>query len=128
MLVLVISHWVFDLVTHRPDLPLTPWGETRYGLGLWHSYAGTIVVEGLLFATCVLLYYRKTRAKDSAGRYGFLGWVLFLVVTYVANFLGPPPPDVNPLAYVALLLWIMPFWAAWADRHREVVPSGPGRG
>jgi hypothetical protein len=25
---LVISHWLLDFVTHRPDLPLTPWGET----------------------------------------------------------------------------------------------------
>lgn len=29
LLVLVISHWVFDLVTHRPDLPLTPNGRTQ---------------------------------------------------------------------------------------------------
>src|SRR5262249_42567765 len=23
---LVVSHWVLDFVTHRPDMPLVPWG------------------------------------------------------------------------------------------------------
>src|ERR1700730_11956079 len=30
---LVVSHWVLDAIVHRPDLPLTPWGSTRVGLG-----------------------------------------------------------------------------------------------
>ena len=29
---LVVSHWVLDYVTHRPDMPLTPWGNDRLGL------------------------------------------------------------------------------------------------
>jgi hypothetical protein len=35
----VVSHWVLDWVTHRPDMPLYP-GGARYGLGLWNSIAG----------------------------------------------------------------------------------------
>jgi membrane-bound metal-dependent hydrolase YbcI (DUF457 family) len=38
----VVSHWVFDAVTHRPDLPLFPGGSTRVGLGLWNSVSGTL--------------------------------------------------------------------------------------
>jgi hypothetical protein len=30
----LVSHWVLDFVTHRPDLPLLPFGSTRLGLGL----------------------------------------------------------------------------------------------
>ena len=33
----VMSHWLLDLVTHRPDLPLYPTGEILVGLGLWNS-------------------------------------------------------------------------------------------
>jgi len=40
---LVVSHWVLDYVTHRPDMPLYP-GGPKVGLGLWRSVAGTIVV------------------------------------------------------------------------------------
>src|SRR5438067_1007509 len=31
---LVISHWVLDLVVHRPDLPLYPGSTQHVGLGL----------------------------------------------------------------------------------------------
>jgi membrane-bound metal-dependent hydrolase YbcI (DUF457 family) len=40
----VVSHWVLDWVTHGPNMPLNP-GGTRYGLGLWNSIAGTMVVS-----------------------------------------------------------------------------------
>src|SRR5512139_3691369 len=39
----VLSHWLLDFLVHRPDLPLLPGGE-RFGLGLWNSLAGTLVV------------------------------------------------------------------------------------
>ena len=32
---LVVSHWVLDYLTHRPDMPLYP-GSAKFGLGLWH--------------------------------------------------------------------------------------------
>jgi hypothetical protein len=36
----VMSHWVLDWITHRPDMPIYPGGQ-RFGLGLWNSVAGT---------------------------------------------------------------------------------------
>ena len=43
------SHWLLDLVVHRPDLPFYPGPSPKVGLGLWHSLPGTLVVElGLL--------------------------------------------------------------------------------
>ena len=41
----VVSHWVLDWITHRPDMPLYPGGGPRFGLGLWNSIAGTMVVK-----------------------------------------------------------------------------------
>src|SRR4029079_10469768 len=32
---LVISHWVLDFITHRPDMPLFPGGGPKLGLSLW---------------------------------------------------------------------------------------------
>jgi MFS superfamily sulfate permease-like transporter len=42
---LVVSHWVLDWITHRPDMPLAPWSDVKLGLGLWSSVAATVVVE-----------------------------------------------------------------------------------
>src|SRR6266498_3662872 len=39
---LVVSHWLLDFVTHRPDMPLYPGGRL-VGLGLWNSEAATVI-------------------------------------------------------------------------------------
>lgn len=64
--VLVVSHWVLDWISHRPDLPLWPGGPVA-GLGLWNTIAGTILVEGALFVAGIELYRRTTRARDRVG-------------------------------------------------------------
>jgi membrane-bound metal-dependent hydrolase YbcI (DUF457 family) len=117
---LVISHWVLDFLTHRPDLPLAPGSETRVGLGLWNSIAATLIVEGLLFAGCVALYVRTTKAIDRTGTYALWGLVAFLVVIYSMNVLGPPPPDTGVIAYAGNASWLFVLWGYWIDRHRAV--------
>src|SRR5690349_9013743 len=52
----VVSHWVLDLITHRPDLPLYPGGAARLGLGLWNSVPATLAVESVMFAAGVWTY------------------------------------------------------------------------
>jgi|SRR5579862_3681718 len=115
----VVSHWVLDWVTHRPDMPLVP-GGSRYGLGLWNSIAGTMVVEIAMFAVGVWLYAGATRAKDRIGRYGFWAYVVFLLVIYFANTFGPPPDNVREIAWagMAAVVILIP-WAWWFDRHRS---------
>ena len=114
----VLSHWLLDFVTHRPDLPLFL-DRMKVGLGLWNFVAGTLVVELAMFATGLLLYLRATRAKDAIGRYAFWALVAFLLALYAAVILGPPPPSVQTLAFMGLVAWLIPLWAWWADRHRE---------
>jgi membrane-bound metal-dependent hydrolase YbcI (DUF457 family) len=115
----VVSHWLLDWVTHRPDMPLYP-GGARYGLGLWNSIAGTMVVEFLLFVVGVWMYAQATRAKDRIGRYGFIAYIALLLVIYVANAFGPPPDSVTEVAWttIAAMVILLP-WAWWFDRHRR---------
>jgi len=117
---LVVSHWVLDFVTHRPDMPLAPGDSTRLGLGLWNSVPATLAVEGALFAACVWFYARSTRALDRTGTWALWSLVAFLAIVYVANALGPPPPSVMAVAWSANLLWLVVFWGYWIDRHRSV--------
>jgi len=118
----VFSHWVLDFVTHRPDLPIIPGSTTYVGLGLWDSVIATVLVEGALFVIGVVLYTRSTVAMDKTGRYAFWGLIGFLPLIWVGNMFGPPPPDVQTLAYAALLLWLLVPWGYWIDRHRQ--PTG----
>jgi len=118
LFVVVLSHWLLDFISHRPDLPLTLTGAERFGLGLWHSRVATLVVEGLLFAACVWVYARFTRPTDRAGRWSLIAFVAFLVVVYVANIFGPPPPSVAAVAWSAQAIWLLVAWGYWIDRHR----------
>ena len=116
----VVSHWVLDFVVHRPDLPLWP-GSAKYGLGLWNAPIAAIGIESAMFALSILIYRDVTRPRDRIGSIVFWLFVVFLAAIYIANASGAPPPNERVLAYTALALWLLPFWAAWFDRHREAV-------
>lgn len=115
----VLSHWILDALTHRPDLPLVPGGETLIGLGLWNSLVGTLVLELVMFAGSVILYTRVTKAANKTGQLAFWSWVVFMVLIYFSNLLGPPPPDEKTLAFVTLGAWLFVPWGYWIDRNRN---------
>jgi hypothetical protein len=115
---LVVSHWVLDYVTHRPDLPLTMHGAGRYGLGLWGSIPGTLAVELTIFAVGLTLYLRETTPRDRVGSIGLWLLVGFLLVVYVASAFGPPPPDGTAVAWSAQAMWLLVAWGYWVDNHR----------
>lgn len=119
---LVLSHWVLDAISHRPDLPLTIRGGARVGLGLWSSVPATVLVEGLLFAIGVGVYARTTRARDRVGAVALWSLVAFLAIVSSANALGPPPPSPMAVAWSAQAMWLIVAWGYWVDRHREARP------
>ena len=116
---LVLSHWILDLVTHRPDLPLFPWSEVKVGLGLWNSIEMTLVVEGLIFLIGAYLYFRVTKTENLSGTIGFWCLLAFLVLVYLLNILGPPPPSTEPIAIVGMSQWLLIAWGYWIDRNRS---------
>jgi hypothetical protein len=124
----VLSHWLLDFASHRPDMPLTLGGRERFGLGLWHSLAATAAVEGTLFGVCVWIYVRATHPLDRIGRWSLIALVIFLVVIYVGNLLGPPPPSTAAVAWTAQAIWLLVLWGYWIDRHREPHPPIAGQG
>jgi membrane-bound metal-dependent hydrolase YbcI (DUF457 family) len=115
----VVSHWVLDWITHRADMPLCP-GGPKFGLGLWNSIAGTMVVEiGMLLAG-VWLYMRATRARDRIGRYAFVVYVALLLFLFVADRFSGPPESMGEIAWTGVIATgVMLVWAGWFDRHRE---------
>ena len=119
----VISHWLLDLIMHRPDLPLYPGGTTRVGLGLWNSLDATILIESVTFFGGMLLYLKSTKAKNKIGRYGFWLLIFLLAFIYVGNIFGPPPPDVKTIALAGHLQWLFVIFGWWVDRNRASVSS-----
>ncbi len=118
---LVVSHWLLDWITHKPDMPLYPGGE-KYGLGLWNNVTATMVVEILMFAAGLALYASTTRAKDAVGRWAFIGLAALLFGFFILDSLDPTaPPSVAAIWISALIATpIVLLWAGWIDRHREL--------
>jgi hypothetical protein len=123
----VLSHWVLDAISHRPDMPLS-FGATRVGLGLWNSVPGTLTVEVLMLVAGVAIYVRTTKSRDRVGRFALAALVATLVVIYAANVFGPPPPSVPAVTWAAQLLWLFVAWAFWVDRHRVYVQGSSADG
>ena len=63
LVLLVVSHWFLDWITHRPDMPLYP-GGPKFGLGLWNSVAATVAIETAMYVAGLWIYIRSTRARD----------------------------------------------------------------
>ncbi len=123
ILLVVVSHWVLDFVTHRADLPLWParlpaGSAYLLGLGLWNSIGGTYLVEGTIFAVALVLYVRATRATDRTGSVAFWLLIAFLTLIWATQPFSPPPPSSSAIAWVGLAMWLIPLWAWWIDRHR----------
>ena len=70
------SHWLLDLVVHRPDMPLLPgnFGNLPYlGFGLWnHPRAAACVELGLVLAGAVMYWRAAIEVSAKAARGGRL--------------------------------------------------------
>lgn len=116
--VVVLSHWFLDLVTHRTDLPLWPGGPLT-GLGLWNSIPGTILVEASLLALGLWMYRGVTTARDRTGTWTLAMLVAVTGLLWVSQPWAPLPGSSNAVAGGALILWVLPPWAVWIERHRS---------
>ena len=113
---LVLSHWFLDLIVHRPDLPLSPFGDAKVGLGLWNHPFAEILIEFSLFFAGVYMYYATRRPRK---KIAFWSLIVFLLLFQLMNFFGPLPPDVSSIAWGANLIWLFVLWAWWIERDKS---------
>jgi membrane-bound metal-dependent hydrolase YbcI (DUF457 family) len=120
----VVSHWVLDWISHKPDMPLAPGTTNLYGLGLWTSLLWTVVVEGGLWLAALVIYLRMTRAKKRAGIFVFLVVVALLTASWISNLTAAAPPAAqSPVSGSLIALGffsVMIAWAYWMNRLRPV--------
>ena len=118
---LVLSHWVLDLFVHIPDLPIFPGYNFKFGLGLWNSLPATLILEGAIFLIGVYLYSKTTKAKNKIGVYSFWSLIIFLILIYISNIIGPPPTSIEAIAVVGNAQWLIILWAYWIDKNRDII-------
>jgi hypothetical protein len=112
----VLSHWVLDLIVHRPDLSL--WGGgPKVGLGLWNLPLVSYVVEIALVTGAATFYVVHRRLARHAGR-AVLGLLAALVLLQTFASFGPTPASVRGLVCSVLAVFIaVPYAAARVERR-----------
>lgn len=116
----VLSHWVLDWIAHRPDMPLAPGTSAVFGLGLYDSRIGMLIVEGGLWLAGIVIYERATRSRGRAGVWALYVVVALLTWLWLGSLNGAPPPvpisTVGKIDVVAI--GVLVGWAYWVDRLR----------
>jgi len=122
----VFSHWLLDLLVHRPDLPLVG-DRLKVGLGLWNYPAAALTVETAILFGGILSYLRATRKETRRSAFAFLLCGAGLVVMQALIFFGPPPGSPAALAGTGLVAYgALARVAAWLERKRApaIEPAG----
>ncbi len=114
----VFSHWVLDLVVHRPDLALCD-SHMKMGFGLWNYKWPEFASEVLLLFIGIYMYMRATRATSGIGKYGFVVFGIAMLAMQASQFYTPPPPSGKVVAISALVAYGMfAMITAWMERQR----------
>lgn len=123
--VAVLSHWVLDLLVHRPDLPLVG-DRMKVGLGLWNSPAIAFGLEALFLFGGLLCYLRTTRSARARGAVGFVVFSAALLGVQAITFFGAPPTSAQAAALTALVAYFaLAGTAAWLESRAKPVPVKP---
>ena len=112
----VLSHWLLDLLVHRPDLPLYD-NTAKVGFGLWNFPAVAFALEAAVLFGGMWLYFGT--AVVSRLRMVVLGVVMLGVQAYV--FFGPPPVSDRAAALTALISYGV--FAAAVARLEPLLPT-----
>lgn len=112
----VFSHWVLDLIVHRPDLALYD-NTFKMGFGLWNHRVLAFILEIALLAGGVFWFVRTSSAK---GRITVYLCVLVLIQV-VGTFIFPPPSSDRAAALTALSLYLILALIAFLVEGRSVL-------
>ncbi|HEX7090018.1 MAG TPA: hypothetical protein VF192_07765 [Longimicrobiales bacterium] len=122
----VFSHWVLDLLVHRPDLPLVG-NRFKMGFGLWNFPAVALALEATVLFGGLLLYLRATRRAAPSGTFASILFGIGLVLIQALIFFGPPPGSPSALAATGLVAYgALAGVAAWLERKRAPAAEPAG--
>jgi hypothetical protein len=108
----VFSHWILDLIVHRPDLALYD-NHFKVGFGLWNYIWPSFLLEMAILWTGMWMF-RRTAAYKAR----LIGLVIGLsLLQCVGTFFLPPPPSDRAEACMPLFFYFaLAATAYWVDR------------
>jgi hypothetical protein len=120
----VFSHWLLDLIVHRPDLELYPDGP-RLGFGLWNMPVPEQAVEIGLLAVAGM-FWAAQRARAGLSAWPAAAFVTLLVAVQIIALLMPQhaSDSIAPMAPTALAVYVaLAIVAIFLDGRKPSIAS-----
>ena len=125
--IVVLSHWLLDLLVHRPDLTIAG-GEDKYGLGLWNTPHIEMPLEIGLVLLAYWFYISRTKGPVIPPLILLGAMLLFQAI----NWFGPQPETAGVGMYLSVflsygILTAMAFWVQstrWHKNQRGLAVAG----
>src|SRR5437867_10493143 len=117
----VFSHWLLDLIVHRPDLAI--YDDTlKVGFGLWNYRGIEFVLEIGILVVGAVLYLKRNGAI--ARKIGIIIFVAVLVLIQTSNtFVRRPPSSDRGFAITALIFYTVFAIIAFLLEKRRPIAS-----
>ncbi|UYH55705.1 hypothetical protein N6L26_03860 [Qipengyuania sp. SS22] len=117
--IVVLSHWLLDLLVHRPDLTIAG-GEDKYGLGLWNTPSIEMPLEIGLVLLAYWFYISRTKGPAIPPLILLAAMLLFQAI----NWFGPQPEHAGVGMYFSVflsygILTAMAFWVQSTRWHKN---------
>lgn len=98
----VFSHWLLDLVVHRPDLGIVGDSDHKLGFGLWNHPEIAMPLEIGLLLLGLFIWVRATRGASTMGL--AMPWIalVLLLAVQAFNWFGPQPTPETPLDEISM--------------------------
>lgn len=115
----VLSHWVLDVIVHRPELPLAGSGSIGLGLGLWQRMPIALLLESAILVLGLWLFLSAS-ALSTPRKLGVAAIALAVgAFTVLGMTVAPAPPSAaamagSSLATIALLSALF----GWVSREK----------
>jgi hypothetical protein len=114
----VFSHWLLDLLVHRPDLELW-FGGPKVGLGLWNSPVLEQAVEIGLLAVAGAWWVGE-RVREGRRIWPAALFLAGLVGLQIVGMVMPPGGDPAQMGVTALVAYLVVGGVAWLIDRRPV--------
>ena len=123
----VFSHWILDLIVHRPDLAI--YDDTlKVGFGVWNYRGLEFILEIAILVVGIVLYLKRNAINSVARKSDVIifGAGLILIQTW-NTFVGRPPSSDRAFAITALIFYTLFAGIAFLLEKRQSEPDGHQR-
>src|SRR5213080_2943122 len=103
----VFSHWLLDLIVHRPDLAI--YDDTlKVGFGLWNYRGLEFGLEMAILVAGIIIYFKRNVVRSMVRKYSLIIFGVLLILIQTGNtFVSRPLSSDHAVAFTALISYTL---------------------